>query len=85
MSLTPIRVIFCLLTYPSSIDHRVNRSANKVSLPWLNAKITESTTSSFNSLKTKTINYIKYNTNLDNELVSYDFLTNLPIHPPRLL
>lgn len=57
MSLTPIRVIFCLLTYPSSIDHRVNKSANKVSLPWLNAKITESTTSSFNSLKTKTVDY----------------------------
>lgn len=53
MSLTPIRVIFCLFTYPSSTDHKATKSVNKVSLPWLNAKITESIISSFNSLKTK--------------------------------
>lgn len=61
MSLTPMRVIFFLLTYPSNTAHKVNRSANRVSLPWLNAKTTESTTSSFNSLKTiKSINVITY-------------------------
>lgn len=56
MSLTPIRVIFCLLTYPSSTAHKVNKSDNNVSLLWLYAKITESMTSSLSSLKTKIIN-----------------------------
>lgn len=33
MSLTPIRVIFCLFTYPSRTDHNASKSVSKVSLP----------------------------------------------------